>query len=65
VTVTFGTGGSDGTPATDNSLSIGGSAFQNFAGMQAQNVNTGVGASQNASVNVTASTGDISLGGPQ
>lgn len=65
--MTFGSGGgTDGTtPATDNSMSIGGSAFQNFAGMQAMNMNTGVGASQNASVNVTASTGDVSLGGPQ
>ena len=46
-------------PAADNSLRTGGSSFQNFAGMQALNQNTGVGASQNASVSVAVSTGDV------
>jgi hypothetical protein len=60
VNVTFH--GSDGNRnSTDNSLSNSGSSFQNFAGMQALNQNTGVGASQNASVSVAATTGDIGL----
>ena len=60
VTVTFSGREGDGVNA-DNSLRNGGSAFQNFAGMQALNQNTGAGASQNASVSVAASTGDIGL----
>ncbi|MGJ3626990.1 hypothetical protein AB5I41_08905 [Sphingomonas sp. MMS24-JH45] len=57
VTVTFSGRESDGTTA-DNSLRVvAGGAFQNFAGMQALNQNTGAGASQNASVSVAASTG--------
>ena len=40
-----------------NQLSNSGGAFQNYAGMQALNQNTGVGASQNASVSVAVSTG--------
>ena len=60
VSVTYG--GSEGdSPAADNRLSNSGSAFQNFAGMQALNQNTGVGASQNASVSVAVSAGDIGL----
>ena len=35
--------------------------MQNFAGMNAMNQNTGVGASQNASVNVAVSTRDVSF----
>ena len=59
-TVTFR--GADGEgAAADNSLTVSGSAFQNFAGMQALNQNTGVGASQNASVNVTVSTRDVAF----
>ena len=60
VSVTFN--GSDGNgTTTDNSLTNGGSSFQNFAGMQALNQNTGAGASQNASVSVAASTGDLNF----
>jgi hypothetical protein len=59
--VTFhGTGG-DGGQSTDNSINTGGSSFQNFAGMQALNQNTGVGASQNANVSVAAQTGNITM----
>ena len=44
---------------TDNSLTTGATAFQNFAGMQALNLNTGAGASQNANVSVAVTAGDI------
>ena len=44
---------------TDHSLTTGDTAFQNFAGMQALNVNTGAGASQNANVSVAVTTGNI------
>jgi hypothetical protein len=43
----------------DNSLRNDGNAFQNFAGMQALNQNTGVGASQNASTSVAVSSRDV------
>jgi hypothetical protein len=36
-------------------------AFSNFAGLNAMNVNTGFFASQNASVNVSASVGTLTL----
>jgi hypothetical protein len=66
VSVSFAGGGATGgATAADNSLRVGGSSFQNFAGMQSMNLNTGVGASQNASVNVAASVGDVSFGAPQ
>jgi hypothetical protein len=58
VKVTFaGTAGESST--TNNSLTTGDTAFQNFAGMQALNVNTGAGASQNANVSVAVTAGDI------
>jgi hypothetical protein len=53
--------GSKESAGTDNSLNNGGSAFQNFAGLGSFNQNTGVGASQNASVNVAVSTRDINF----
>jgi hypothetical protein len=60
VSVTF-EGSRDTGAGTDNSLSNSGGAFQNFAGMQALNQNTGVGASQSASVSVAVTTGDVSF----
>ena len=45
----------------DNSLSNDGAAFQNFAGMQALNQNTGASASQNANVSVAVSTGNVTF----
>ncbi|MBB3928944.1 hypothetical protein GGR43_004695 [Sphingobium jiangsuense] len=58
--------GYDGAPggggaSVDNSLSNNGAAFQNFAGIQALNQNTGVGASQNAAVTLSVSTGDVNF----
>jgi len=46
----------------NNSLSTGAGAFQNFAGTQALNMNTGAAASQNSAVNVSVSAGTINLG---
>ncbi|HJT39556.1 MAG TPA: hypothetical protein VJ762_04385, partial [Sphingobium sp.] len=53
-------GGGAGSPVVDNSISVAG--MQNFAGLNAQNLNTGVGALQNASINVSASIGTLNLG---
>ena len=61
-TSTGGTGGAGGSPLIDNSVSIDGGAMTNFAGLNAQNLNTGVGALQNASINVSASIGTLTLG---
>lgn len=47
----------------NSSVSTGDAAFQNFAGLQAINMNTGIGASQNASVNVAVSTGTLNVDG--
>ena len=61
VTVTYDQArGSEGSQP-DNSLTNSGGAFQNFAGMQALNQNTGIGASQNANVSVAVSTGDVTF----
>jgi len=63
ITVNYDRGsGSTSTPAADNSLTTGSNSFQNFAGVQALNQNTGVGASQNASVSIGLSAGTIALG---
>jgi len=59
VTVTYEA--AEGGTTADNRLVNNGNAFQNFAGIQAQNQNTGTGASQNASVSMAVSTGDISF----
>ncbi|MGI4879706.1 MAG: hypothetical protein ACRYG4_19695, partial [Janthinobacterium lividum] len=57
-------GGNGSTAGSvNNSLSVSGSAFQNFAGLQGLNMNTGIGASQNAAVNVSVSTGTMTIGG--
>jgi hypothetical protein len=48
--------------AVSNSLSTGDGAFQNFAGLQALNMNTGVAASQNSAVSVSASVGTVNVG---
>ena len=58
-----GTGGPGGKPLIDNSISMDRGAMSDFAGLNAQNLNTGVGASQNASINVSASLGALNLGG--
>jgi len=58
VKVSF-TGSAGESSTTDNSLTTGATAFQNFAGMQALNLNTGAGASQNANVSVAVTAGDI------
>lgn len=50
-----------GATTADNRLINRGNAFQNFAGIQALNQNTGTGASQNASVSLAVSTGDIAF----
>jgi hypothetical protein len=63
VTVTYeGPQGTSAGAAPNNSLSTGATAFQNFAGLQSLNMNTGVAASQNSAVNVSVSTGAINLG---
>lgn len=54
VRVTF-EGNRETGQGANNSLSVNGSAYQNFAGMQAQNLNTGAAASQNANVSVAVS----------
>ena len=52
--VTFGgAAGQDGV--ANNSLTTGNQAFQNFAGMQSLNVNTGAAASQSSNVSVAVS----------
>lgn len=53
--------GARGGAAADNGLTVRGNSFQNFSGLQALNQNTGVGASQNAAVNVAVSTRDIRM----
>ena len=57
-----GAGGAGGSPIIDNSISLDNGAMSNFAGLNAQNLNTGVGALQNASINVSASVGTLNLG---
>ena len=59
VTVSYDVAKKSGT--IDNSLHNQGNAFQNYAGVQALNQNTGVGASQNASVNLAVRTGDVTF----
>jgi hypothetical protein len=61
VTVSFTVPDRTNGTGPDNSLSIGGSAFQNFAGIQSLNANSGVAASQNSTVNVSVSAGAINL----
>jgi hypothetical protein len=61
ITVTYDQAAESGGAQPDNSLSNSGSAFQNFAGMQALNQNTGIGASQNANVSVAVSTRDVTF----
>ncbi|MCC6481206.1 MAG: hypothetical protein IT554_02195 [Sphingomonadaceae bacterium] len=51
-----------GGAAAMNGINTGDGAFQNFAGLQSLNMNTGVGASQNSAVTVSVSAGDINLG---
>ena len=63
MTVTFeGPRGTSAGEGPNNSLTTGDGAFQNFAGIQSLNMNTGVGASQNSSVSVAVSTGAITPG---
>src|SRR5690606_16229580 len=50
-----------GATTADNRLTNSGNSFQNLAGLQALNQNTGTGASQNASVTTSDSTGDVSF----
>jgi hypothetical protein len=57
-----GSSGAGGIASLDNSVDLG-SSMANFAGIAAQNINTGVGAMQNASINVGADIGSLSLGG--
>lgn len=52
----------DGGGGNDYSLSTGENAFQNFAGLQAMNLNTGSNASQNANVSVSVASGSIAVG---
>ena len=59
VSVTYAA--AEGATTADNRLINRGNAFQNFAGIQALNQNTGTGASQNASVSLAVSTGDIAF----
>ena len=61
VSVRYNGSGGDTPSSIENNISNDGSSFQNFAGMQALNQNTGVGASQNANVSVAVSTGDVSF----
>jgi hypothetical protein len=62
VHVSFGsTAGEQGSP--DNSLTTGNNAFQNFAGMQAINLNTGAAASQASNVSVAIGMDNVDLGG--
>jgi hypothetical protein len=53
------------TNMVNNSLTTGDGAFQNLAGLQSLNMNTGAGASQNSAVNVSVAAGTINLGGGQ
>lgn len=52
----------EGGSGNDYSLSTGENAFQNFAGLQAMNLNTGSNASQNANVSVSVASGSIAVG---
>ena len=62
VHVSFGSAaGEQGSP--DNSLTTGDNAFQNFAGMQAINLNTGAAASQSSNVSVAIGMNNVDLGG--
>lgn len=62
---TGGAGGAGGAGAGTQSMAWGATfdngAFANFAGLNAMNVNTGFSASQNASVNVSASIGTFTV----
>ena len=60
VTYNSPTGTTGGAP--DNRLQVGDGSFSNLAGIQSFNINTGVAASQNSAINVSASVGTISLG---
>jgi len=56
-----GTGGTGGTQTVTWDAEFDNGAFANFAGLNAMNVNTGFFASQNASVNVSATIGSLNL----
>ncbi len=56
-----GAGGAGGTNTVSWDVSFDGGALANFAGLNAMNINTGFFASQNASVNVSASVGTLTL----
>jgi hypothetical protein len=57
---TGGAAGNGSSAMVDNSISTG-SAFASFAGLQSLNMNTGVAASQNSTVNVSVSAGGLNL----
>jgi hypothetical protein len=63
---TGGAGGAGGAGAGTQNMgwaaNFDNGAFSNFAGLNAMNVNTGFSASQNASVNVSASIGTFTVG---
>src|SRR5207247_1213895 len=61
ISVSYSTPSDGDSGGADNRLNVGGSAFQNYAGVQSLNMNSGVGASQNSAVNVTVSAGAINL----
>ncbi len=61
INMTAAAGPTSGT--LNNSMSTGDGAFQNFAGLQSLNMNTGAAASQNSAVNVSVSAGTINMGG--
>jgi hypothetical protein len=59
--VTVNTGASSSGSGTSSDLSTGAGAFQNVAGIQSVNLNSGAAASQNSSVNVSASVGTLNI----
>ena len=51
-----------GHATVHNSVTLGNGAFQNYAGVSANNFNAGANASQNASVSIAAKFNDMNLG---
>ncbi|MEP2735372.1 MAG: hypothetical protein ABJP34_03660 [Erythrobacter sp.] len=54
-------GNIEDTARLNNQLTNRGNAFQNYAGMNAMNQNTGAGAAQNASVTIAVSTDNLDV----
>jgi hypothetical protein len=52
-------GSAMGPNGSNNSLQMSGNSFQNFQGLQSQNVNTGAAASQNSNISMSVTTGNI------